>query len=81
MIYQSMKPAALIILTIILTGLSGSFAYGTDTVKAKTDQRVELLSVVFRLAGNDEYNMNPWFGPQRYNISSMLVLPRIRLKG
>jgi len=70
-----MKPAALIILTIILTGLSGSFAYGTETVKAKTDQRVELLSVVFRLAGNEEYNMNQfkgyvddinqWFGPHK----------------
>lgn len=64
-----------ILLTALLVSLFWSTANGTAAVVAKTDQRIELLSIVFRLAGNDEYNMNQfkgyvddinqWFGPYK----------------
>jgi hypothetical protein len=35
-------------------------AAGTEGVKAKTDQRIELMSIVFRLAGSGEYSGNQY---------------------
>ena len=32
---------------------------GEPTLEPRVDPRVELLSIVFRLAGNSEYNMSP----------------------
>ena len=32
---------------------------GEATLSPEVDPRVELLSIVFRLAGNPEYNMSP----------------------
>lgn len=44
--------------SILLISFNFCPSYSAETVAAKTDQRIELLSIVFRLAGNDEYNMN-----------------------
>ena len=48
-----------IIILIFLLRITGIQAQNTDLLKPPyVDQRVELLSIVFRLAGNPEYNYN-----------------------
>ncbi len=55
-----MKPRILIVVFFVPVLMFFIPAYSQVTIHAKTDQRIELLSVVFRLAGNPEYNMNPF---------------------
>lgn len=43
----------------LLILLSSSFAQPHPALIPKVDERVELLSIVFRLAGNPEYSMSP----------------------
>lgn len=45
---------------IVLIFVCSRTSFGREaTVSPKVDPRVELLSIVFRLAGNSEYNMSP----------------------
>ncbi len=65
--------------------------FGFDTVRAKTDQRIELLSIVFRLAGSPEYNMNQykgyvadidkWFAPCKNHPAVKLAKQLRRTRG
>lgn len=45
-----------LIFFILLLSFSSSFR-AQETVKSKVDPRVEMFSIIFRLAGNSEYNM------------------------
>ncbi len=54
-----MKRVILSLFSAILACVLPAFAQkDTITLTPKVDRRVELLSIVFRLAGNPEYNMN-----------------------
>lgn len=63
MIRHSMRRSTLTLGFLILLAKCG-FAQGTSELSLvpQVDQRIELLSVVFRLAGNSEYNMSPLSG-------------------
>lgn len=70
-----MKLKSTLILSTLLIIISFETAFPATAITAKTDQRIELLSIVFRLAGNEEYNMNQfkayvddidkWFAPYK----------------
>ncbi|MGA2005174.1 MAG: hypothetical protein ABSG70_17440 [Terriglobales bacterium] len=49
--------------TLVLVVICSHFALASElTPSAHVDERVELVSIVFRLAGNPEYNMSPLKG-------------------
>lgn len=60
---------------IFLALLSTSLTFAATPVKSTIDERIELCSIIFRLAGNPEYNMkfakhyiadiNTYFGPYK----------------
>jgi hypothetical protein len=52
MIMPRFAPLALTALVLLLPAV----AAGKHTIRASVDPRVELLSIIFRLAGNPEYN-------------------------
>lgn len=53
-----------IALSLFLLAATSGSAQHADALKLapRADERVEPLSIVFRLAGNDEYNMNQLSG-------------------
>jgi hypothetical protein len=57
------KAVGLFLAAFVVAPLCHGNAQNTRlTITARVDQRVELLSVIFRLAGNFEYNMSPLSG-------------------
>ena len=75
-----------IVLVMSAVHLCGAFC-GSQTspsaLRAKVDERVELLSIVFHLAGNPEYNMgrldgytgeiDRYFGPYKQHAAVVLA--------
>ena len=69
-----MKRLILLVLCAVAAVIS-AYAGGKKNEGAKVDERVELMNVVFRLAGAQEYSfkyakqytedMEQWFGPYR----------------
>ena len=54
-------------------GQSSAPAAGQGAIEVRVDPRVELLSLVFRLAGNPEYNMDNSASPYADEIDDTLV--------
>jgi hypothetical protein len=83
-----MKLRFLALLAVIQIFISVVPAAGTEGVKAKTDQRIELMSIVFRLAGSEEYSGNQfksyvndidkWFAPYK-NHPVVEMAKRLRM--
>jgi len=77
----------MVAITLLVFAVSNP-SFGAVAVQAKTDQRIELMSIVFRLAGSPEYNMNPfksyvsdideWFGPYK-NHPVVLLAKQLRM--